>query len=351
MSPSGSKGTARSSGSSGSCTSPSRLTTSNATSCTCMGCASAVVLTNSQTSVDPTAGFSVTASSHSCSTGTPPSAVPSSASTGPSTGSPFASNPMPDLSMSTSGRVTDSGGSGVIGGQHEELRRRRRVGRGRGDDAELAAPARSSRGRRRREVDAGDAAAERLVGPDIAAARGSPTGTFAKSTMTSARSAEPQQEAAAVVGRHVHRRSEEAALVADLPGLDARDAGEVEDQEPRLAAVQEAEPVPALLDDLERPRGAVRDEHVAEELRVPDRGELAGGDVVGDDAVEERPGVGVEQRAVVVERAVLHGDRDLVVGLVRRELVVRLRRGPGEHGRRAGAAVEHGLRRPRGRRG
>ena len=152
---------------------------------------------------------------------------------------------------------------------------------------------------------------------------------------------EPHQEPAGVVGGQVHRRSQEAALVADLPHLDARDGAEVEDEESRLAAVQEAEPVPALLDDLERPRGAVRDEHVAEELRVPDRRELADGDVVADDLIEERPRVGVEQRPVVVERAILHGDRDLVVRLVRRELVVLLRGGAREHGRGAGTAVEH----------
>ena len=59
--------------------------------------------------------------------------------------------------------------------------------------------------------------------------------------------------------------------------------------------------------------------------------------------VEERARVGVEERPVVVERAVLDRDRDLVVGLVGRELVAFPGRGAGQHGGRAEAAVEHGL--------
>ena len=43
------------------------------------------------------------------------------------------------------------------------------------------------------------------------------------------------------------RSRQEAALVADLPDLDPRDVGEVEDQEARLAAVEEAEAVAPLL--------------------------------------------------------------------------------------------------------
>ena len=61
------------------------------------------------------------------------------------------------------------------------------------------------------------------------------------------------------------------------------------------------------------------------------------------DAVEERAGVRVEERAVGVEGTVLDGDRDLVVGLVGRELVVRLGRRARQHRRRADAAVEHGI--------
>ena len=74
---------------------------------------------------------------------------------------------MPIFSMSASGRVTVSAGSGAIGGQLEELRRRAGVGADGGHDAELQHLAGQSR--------IGDvevvrrlAAAERLVGAEIA---------------------------------------------------------------------------------------------------------------------------------------------------------------------------------------
>jgi hypothetical protein len=73
------------------------------------------------------------------------------------------------------------------------------------------------------------------------------------------------------------------------------DAAEIEDEEPGLAAVEEPKPISPLLDHLERPRIAVGDERVAEELGIPDRRELTVRDVVAGDAVEEPPGVGVEQ--------------------------------------------------------
>ena len=59
--------------------------------------------------------------------------------------------------------------------------------------------------------------------------------------------------------------------------------------------------------------------------------------------VEEGPGVGVEQRAVGVERAVLDGDGDLPVGLVGRELVVLPGRRPRQRRRQARARVEDGV--------
>ena len=140
-------------------------------------------------------------------------------------------------------------------------------------------------------------------------------------------------------GRHVHRRGQEATLVADLPDLDTRDLCEVEDQEPGLAAVQEAEPVASLLDGLERPGVAVDHHRVAEELGVPDRRERARGEVP-DDPVEELAGVRVEEGAVRVERSVLDRDRDLVVGHARR--IAERRRRPRQHRRRGlpAAAVE-----------
>src|SRR5207247_9745201 len=84
-------------------------------------------------------------------------------------------------------------------------------------------------------------------------------------------------------------------------------------QELGREAVQKPEPVAGSLDGQELPRVAVDHDGVAEELRVPDRGELPLGDVIADDPVEERATVGVEERAVRVEGAILDRDRNLVV--------------------------------------
>ena len=149
------------------------------------------------------------------------------------------------------------------------------------------------------------------------------------------------EQPVAVVGREVDRRGEEAALVPDLPGLDARDPAEVEDEEARLAAVEEAEAIAALLDGEEGPGVAVDHDRVAEELRIPDRGERPFGDEVPHQPVEERARVGVEQRAVLVEGAILDRDRDLPVRLVRRELVVLPRRRAWKRRHEAGSRVEH----------
>jgi hypothetical protein len=64
---------------------------------------------------------------------------------------------------------------------------------------------------------------------------------------------ETHEQSIAVVCRDVDRRGQEAALVADLPDLNAGDLAEVEDREARLAAVQEADAIAALLDGEERP--------------------------------------------------------------------------------------------------
>lgn len=66
-------------------------------------------------------------------------------------------------------------------------------------------------------------------------------------------------------------------------------------REPRLAAVEEADAVPSLVDPVVGPGGSDHRDRVTEELRVPDRGEVVA--VAGltdqrpDDAVEEGPGV------------------------------------------------------------
>ena len=191
------------------------------------------------------------------------------------------------------------------------------------------------RGRRRRTARRGRRCRARSCRP----------GTLVKSTIRSARSARPISSRLPLVGGEVHRGGQEAALVADLPDLDARDVAEVEDQEARLAAVEEAEAVAALLDGLERPGVAVDHDHVAEELGVPDRRNSVSG-MYGARRCPSKNArrVRVEERAVGVERAVLDGDRDLVVGLVRAGTCrPPSGAGPGQHGRRAGAAVEHRL--------
>ena len=152
------------------------------------------------------------------------STVPSSASTGPSTGSPSASKPMPIFSMSASGRVTVAAGSGAMAGSCRNCGGVVGSGADRRHDAELHDLAGAWPGRRPVEVDARHAAAERLVRARRCRARSCRPGTLVKSTITSARSARPISSRLPQRGE-VHRRGQEAALVADLPDLDARDAG------------------------------------------------------------------------------------------------------------------------------
>ena len=173
--------------------------------------------------------------------------------------------------MSASGRVTVAGGSGAIAGSRRNSGGVVGSGATRRHDAELHDLA---GGRRvgRVEVDAGDPAAERLVGPEVAEDVAADRHVREVDDDVGALG-EAHQEPVAAAGGDVHRGGEEAALVADLPDLDAGDVREVEDQEARLAAVEEAEPVAPLLDDLERPGVAVDHDRVAEELGVPDRRE------------------------------------------------------------------------------
>ena len=228
--------------------------------------------------------------------------------------------------------------------QPQELRRRRGIRRHSRHDPELQDLA---GGRRVGRLEA----FRRLTG--LAAAEGFVRTDVAQDEVTRRHLAEvddqvralgqPHQQLVAVVGGQVDRAREEAALVADGPDLDAGDLAEVEDEEARLAPVEEAEPVAPLLHGLERPGVAVDHDGVAEELRVPDRGELPHRDVVLGKTVEEGPRVGVEQRPVGPERPVLDRDRDLEVGLVRGERVALPGRGAGEHRHRPVAAVPHRL--------
>ncbi|MEW6268283.1 MAG: hypothetical protein AB1689_03175, partial [Thermodesulfobacteriota bacterium] len=182
---------------------------------------------------------------------------------------------------------------------------------------------------RRLEVDPRHPAAERLVGSDVdeieARAGRHGHGAEVDDDVRTLRRAEQQLV-------ELHRCGEEALLGADLPegaadlapgravvGIARRD--ETEDEEARIRAVQEAQPVATPLDVEVRPGAPVHHDRVAEELGVPDRRDVArrpGERALGDErdlqlahveAFEERPVVRVEEGAVGVERAVLDGER------------------------------------------
>ena len=68
-----------------------------------------------------------------------------------------------------------------------------------------------------------------------------------------------------------------------------------------LQPLRKPKPIPARLDLQLRPGAAVDHHGVAEELRVPDRRDVAGRDVGAGEVVEERAAGRVEQRAVAVE--------------------------------------------------
>ena len=91
----------------------------------------------------------------------------------------------------------------------------------------------------------GYAAAEGLVGADVAehVVAGRDVGEVHDDVGTLGQA---HQQPVAVVRGEVDWRGQEPALVADLPHFDAGDLREVQDQEPRLAAVEEAEAVAAL---------------------------------------------------------------------------------------------------------
>src|SRR4030095_7602891 len=144
-------------------------------------------------------------------------------------------------------------------------------------------------------------------------------------------------------GSDIDRRSQEATFITNLPDFHAGDLAEVQDQEARLAAVQEAEAVAALLHYLVRPGVAVHHDHIAEELRVPDRRDVGGRNIWSIDRgiAEEAPRSRIEKRAVAIERAILNRDWNLVVLFVRREFVVLLGRWSRQHGWRSVAAIHH----------
>src|SRR5207249_9023627 len=112
----------------------------------------------------------------------------------------------------------------------------------------------------------------------------------------------------------LHRRGQEAAVGANLPEWQSV-SSQFQDEESRVAAVDEAETIAPLLDVEVRPCSAVDHHGVAEELRIPNRRHVArtAAAGLGDErdlqlaevkAFEERPVVGIEQRAVGIERAI-----------------------------------------------
>ena len=168
-----------------------------------------------------------------------------------------------------------------------------------------------------------------------------PTGTLVKSTIRSARSAGPissRLPLSAVRLTGAARKPPSLPICqTSTPGIWPKSRIRKRDWQP----FRKRKPVAPLLHRLERPGVAVDHDRVAEELGVPDRREVGVGDVRAGDPVEERARVRIEERPVGVERAILDGDRDLVVGLVGRELVVLLGRRARQHGGRPEPGVDH----------
>lgn len=88
---------------------------------------------------------------------------------------------------------------------------------------------------------------------------------------------------------------------------------DLEDQVPRVASVEKPETVAARFNSKDRPGTPVGHHRVAEELGVPDRGDVTVRDVGAPESVEGNASGRAEQAAVDVEGAVLDGERDLVV--------------------------------------
>src|SRR4029453_4599924 len=101
-----------------------------------------------------------------------------------------------------------------------------------------------------------------------------------------------------------HARRQEAAVRADLPEWNHRShrpAGhgigdQLENQEARVAAVEEAEPIAPRLDLEDRPGAAVDHQRVPEELRVEYRRDVTGWDVGATKVGEEFARGRVERR-------------------------------------------------------
>jgi hypothetical protein len=106
-------------------------------------------------------------------------------------------------------------------------------------------------------------------------------------------------------------RVEKAAIHANLPEREIRPI-QLQDEKPRVAPVEKAEPVPPLFDVQVRPRPPVDDDGVSKELRIPNRRDVADAvaarfrnernlQLAGRQTLEKRARVGVVERSVRVE--------------------------------------------------
>ena len=287
-----------------------------------IGWASAVKLCSSQISVAPTAGFSVTGWSQS--SGLRPRApiVPSLQLDRPAEpGTP--DHPLGQRQPPGVRRTSEW----LEAGKGEPVGWVAPVGRPERHDAELHhLTGRPRVGERLRRL---GQPTERLVRPEVDQVQlrpGSQTGEVHDRVHPFGRGHQHLVE--------LDRCGQEAALGTDHPDRQGRlgrpghrVGGDLQDEEPGVAAVEHPEAVPPRLDVEDRPGPAVDDHGVGEELRVPDRRHVVVRSVGPGEAVEEPARPRVEQRPVRVEGAVLDGERDLVVRRPRRVTETRGRSG------------------------
>src|SRR6266496_1544545 len=186
------------------------------------------------------------------------------------------------------------------------MRWRARVPRLARDDAELHHLA-CRVGVCAREIDTRLAAAEGFVRPDV------PQQYFGSRR----EAGEVDDDVGALGGpqqkpRRLDGCGQKAAIRSDLPEAMIRFA-ELEDQETRVATIEQAQTIAPRLDFQVRPRAAIDDQRIAEEFRIPDRRDVAPWNVRSGKAVEEFATVRIEQRTIDVERPILDDDGNLVV--------------------------------------
>src|SRR5215207_151637 len=85
----------------------------------------------------------------------------------------------------------------------------------------------------------------------------------------------------------IDRRGQEAAFIADLPDVHAWDVSKIQQQETRVASIQEAESITSLFNCLEGPGIPVHHDRIPKEFRVPDRCYITLRDVGSGDPIKE----------------------------------------------------------------